>query len=302
MRTIQQTVALRVRQDRWFQVFGVTCTLLGVATLCALLGNLLLDGLGRIDWGFLSSFPSRFASKAGILAPLVGTLLVMLVTAAVAVPLGIAAGVYLEEYAPKNRITAIVEVNIANLAGVPSIIYGLMALGVFVYAFGFGHSILTAGLTLGCLILPIVIVATREALRTIPRSIREASYALGATKWETVRHHLLPYSTGGIATGIIIGLSRAIGETAPLVTIGALAYIAFLPDSPITTEFPFVSFSWLGSDFTVLPMQMFNWVSRPDPAFQANAAATGVVLILITLTMNALAIFVRYRMRRSIKW
>lgn len=302
MRTIQQTVALRVRQDRWFQVFGVACTLLGVATLCALLGNLLLDGFARIDWGFLTSFPSRRAAQAGILAPLVGTVLVMLVTAAVAVPLGIAAGVYLEEYAPKNRITAIVEVNIANLAGVPSIIYGLMALGVFVYAFGFGHSILTAGLTLGCLILPIVIVATREALRTIPRSIREASYALGATKWETVRHHLLPYSTGGIATGIIIGLSRAIGETAPLVTIGALAYIAFLPDSPVTTEFPFVSFSWLSSDFTVLPMQMFNWVSRPDPAFQANAAATGVVLIVITLTMNALAIFVRYRMRRSIKW
>jgi phosphate transport system permease protein len=302
MRTIQQTVALRVRQDRWFQVFGVACTLLGVVTLCALLGNLLFDGLGRIDWGFLTSFPSRHWAEAGILAPLVGTTLVMLVTAAVAVPLGIAAGVYLEEYALKNRLTAIIEVNIANLAGVPSIIYGLMALGVFVYAFGFGHSILTAGLTLGCLILPIVIVATREALRTIPRSIREASYALGATKWETVRHHLLPYSTGGIATGIIIGLSRAIGETAPLVTIGALAYIAFLPDSPVTTEFPFVSFSWLGSDFTVLPMQMFNWVSRPDPAFQVNAAATGVVLIAITLTMNALAIFVRYRMRRSIKW
>ena len=302
MRTIQQTVALRVRQDRWFQVFGVACTLVGVATLCALLGNLLLDGLVRIDWGFLTSFPSRRAAQAGILSALVGTLLVMLVTAAVAVPLGIAAGVYLEEYALKNRLTAIVEVNIANLAGVPSIIYGLMALGVFVYAFGFGHSILTAGLTLGCLILPIVIVATREALRTIPRAIREASYALGATKWETVRHHLLPYSTGGIATGIIIGLSRAIGETAPLLTIGALAYIAFLPDAPVTTEFPFISFSWLGSDFTVLPMQMFNWVSRPDPAFQSNAAATGVVLIAITLTMNALAIFVRYRMRRSIKW
>jgi phosphate transport system permease protein len=313
MRTIQRTVALRLRQDRWFQVFGVLCTLLGVATLCALLGNLMIDGLARIDWGFLTSFASRRAANwvdqdgvlrpgAGILAPLVGTLLVMLVTAAVAVPLGIAAGVYLEEYARKNRVTAIIEVNIANLAGVPSIIYGLMALGVFVYAFGFGHSILTAGLTLGCLILPIVIVATREALRTIPRAIREASYALGATKWETVWHHLLPYSTGGIATGIIIGLSRAIGETAPLVTIGALAYIAFLPDSPVTAEFPFVSFGWLRSDFTVLPMQMFNWVSRPDPAFQANAAATGVVLIAITLSMNALAIFVRYRMRRSIKW
>jgi len=302
MRTIERTVALRLRQDRWFHVFGVLCTLLGVATLCALLGSLLLDGLARIDWSFLTSFPSRRAAQAGILSALVGSLLVMLVTAAVAVPLGIAAGVYLEEYAPKNRLTAIVEINIANLAGVPSVIYGLMALGVFVYAFGFGHSILTAGLTLAALILPIVIVATREALRTIPRSIREASYALGATKWETVWHHLLPYSMGGIATGIIIGLSRAIGETAPLVTIGALAYIAFLPDSPFTGEVPFVSFGWLRSDFTVLPMQMFNWVSRPDPAFQSNAAATGVVLIAITLSMNAVAIYVRYRMRRSIKW
>lgn len=302
MLSVKQTVARRVRQDKWFAVLGAACTSIGVITLCVLLGSLLVEGLARIDWAFLSSYPSRFASRAGILPALVGSLLVMLVTAIVAVPLGVAAGVYLEEYATKNRLTAIVEINIANLAGVPSVIYGLMALGVFVYAFGFGHSILTAGLTLACLILPIVIVATREALRTIPRSIREASYALGATKWETVWHHLLPYSTGGIATGIIIGLSRAIGETAPLVTIGALAFIAFLPEAPIKSEFPFVSFDWLGSDFTVLPMQMFNWVSRPDPAFQTNAAATGVVLIVITLTLNATAIVVRARMRRRIKW
>jgi len=302
MRTIQQTVALRLRQDKWFSAFGIACTSIGVITLCALLGNLVIDGIDRLEWGFIESYASRHAAKAGILAALVGSLLVMLVTAAVAVPLGIAAGVYLEEYAAKNRFTAIIEVNIANLAGVPSVIYGLMALGVFVYAFGFGHSILTAGLTLAALILPIVIVATREALRTIPRSIREASYALGATKWETVWHHLLPYSTGGIATGIIIGLSRAIGETAPLVTIGALAFIMFLPDPPLTGEFPFVSFDWLDSDFTVMPIQMFNWVSRPDPAFLANAAATGVVLIGITLSMNAVAIFVRYRMRRRFKW
>jgi len=302
MRTIPQTVALRLRQDKWFAVFGIACTSIGVLTLVALLGSLLVDGLGRIDWDFLTSPPSYRAARAGIWVALVDSLLVMLVTACCAVPLGIAAGLYLEEYAPKNRFTAIIEVNIANLAGVPSVIYGLMALGVFVYAFGFGHSILTAGLTLAALILPIVIVATREALRTIPRSIREASYALGATKWETVWHHLLPYSTGGIATGIIIGLSRAIGETAPLVTIGALGYIAFTPDWPLTGEFPFVSFGWLGSDFTVLPIQMFQWVSRPDPAFQANAAATGVVLIVITLSMNAVAIYVRYRMRRRIKW
>ncbi|MDO8348816.1 MAG: phosphate ABC transporter permease PstA [Planctomycetota bacterium] len=302
MRTIQQTVALRLRQDRWFAVFGVVCTMVGVAALLALLGNLAIDGLGRIDWDFLTSPPSRRASGAGILVATVGSLLVMLVTALVAVPLGVAAGTYLEEYAPKNRLTAILEVNIANLAGVPSIIYGLMALGVFVYTFGFGHSILTAGLTLAALILPIVIVATREALRTIPRSIREASYALGATKWETVWHHLLPYSTGGIATGVIIGLSRAIGETAPLITIGALAYISFLPDPPLTGEFPFVSFGWLESPYTVLPMQMYDWVSRPDPAFHQNAAATGIVLIAITLSMNAVAIGIRYRMRRRIKW
>ena len=302
MRSIQQTVQRRQRQDRWFRIVGASCTLVGVVTLVALLGNLLLDGLARIDWNFLSSFPSRRAAAAGILAALVGSLLVMVVTAVVAVPLGIAAGVYLEEYAPKNRLLTILEVNIANLAGVPSVVYGLMALGVFVYTFGFGHSIATAGLTLAALILPIVIVATREALRTIPRTIREASYALGATKWETVRHHLLPYSAGGISTGIILGLSRAIGETAPLVTIGALAFIAFLPDPPLTVEFPFVSFDWLGSDFTVLPIQMFNWVSRPDQAFQANAAATGVVLIAITLSLNAVAIYVRYRMRRNIRW
>jgi phosphate transport system permease protein len=177
-----------------------------------------------------------------------------------------------------------------------------MALGVFVYALGFGHSILTGGLTLAALILPIVIVATREALRTIPRTIREASYALGATKWETVRHHLLPYSLGGIATGVIIGMSRAIGETAPLITVGALAFISFVPDSPFQPEFPWLSLAWLRSDFTVLPIQMFNWVSRPDPSFHANAAATGVVLIAITLTMNAMAIVVRHRMRRRIQW
>jgi phosphate transport system permease protein len=226
----------------------------------------------------------------------------MLVTAITAVPLGVAAGVYLEEYAPKNWLTALIEINIANLAGVPSIVYGLMALGLFVYQLQLGQSILAAGLTLALLILPIVIVATRESIRAVPGSIREAAYALGATKWQTVRDHVLPYSTGGILTGVIIALSRAIGETAPLITIGALTFIAFLPPAPITAEFPFVSFEWLMSPFTVLPIQMFNWVSRPQEEFHFNAAAAGLVLMGMTVIMNAAAIYLRYRFRKRIKW
>jgi phosphate transport system permease protein len=214
----------------------------------------------------------------------------------------VAAGVYLEEYAPKNWLTAIIEINVMNLAGVPSIIYGLLALGLFVYQFGFGQSILSAGLTLALLILPIVIVATREALRAVPGIIREAAYALGATRWQMVSHHVVPYSAGGILTGVIIGLSRAIGETAPIITIGALTFIAFLPAPPVTGEFPFLSFQWLTDPFTVLPIQMFNWTSRPEEAFQLNAAAAGVVLLAMTLAMNALAIWLRYRIRRKIKW
>jgi phosphate transport system permease protein len=233
---------------------------------------------------------------------MVGTLLVMLVTALTAVPLGIAAGIYLEEYARKNWFTTIIEINISNLAGVPSILYGLMALGLMVYMLNLGKSIATAGLTLAFLILPIVIVATREALRAIPQSIREAAYALGATRWQVIRHHLLPYATGGISTGVIIGLSRAIGETAPLITIGALTFIALLPPAPIRLDFPPISFGWLWSPFTVMPIQMFNWVSRPEQEFRVNAAAAGVILITLTLGLNAIAIWLRYRLRRRIKW
>jgi phosphate transport system permease protein len=226
----------------------------------------------------------------------------MLVTAVAAVPLGVAAGVYLEEYARKNWLTNLIEINIANLAGVPSIIYGLMALGLLVYQLRLGQSILTGGITLSFLILPIIIVATREALRTIPQGIREAALALGSTKWQVVRYHLLPYSTSGILTGIIIALSRAIGETAPLVTIGALTFIAFLPPSPIQNEPPYISFDWLWSPFSVLPIQMFNWVSRPDREFAVNAAGAGLALITATLTLNATAIYIRYRMRKKITW
>jgi phosphate transport system permease protein len=299
---LERNTARRERRDALFAMVGLLATFVGMITLGALILDLAVDGVGRLSFNFFTSFPSRFADRAGILSAWVGTTAVMVVTAATAVPMGIAAGVYLEEYAPKNWITAIIEINIANLAGVPSIIYGLMALGLFVYLFNLGQSILTAGLTLALLILPIVIVATRESIRAIPNSIREAAYALGATKWRTVRDHVLPYSTGGILTGVIIALSRAIGETAPLITIGALTFIAFLPDSPITSEFPFISFDWLMSPFTVMPIQMFNWVSRPQQEFHLNAAATGLVLMVMTLCMNAVAIYFRYHFRKRIKW
>jgi phosphate transport system permease protein len=302
MQDIPTVLARRRRQDFLFNLLGIVCTLVGVVTLVILLIDLAMSGLSRIDWQFMTSFPSRLAARAGILSAWVGTLVVMVVTALTAVPLGVAAGVYLEEYGRKNWLTSLIEINISNLAGVPSIIYGLMALGLFVYQFHLGHSILSAGLTLACLILPIVIVATREALRAIPGGIREASYALGATKWQTVWHHLLPYSVGGIATGVIIAMSRAIGETAPLVTIGALTFIAFLPPPPVQAEAPFLSFGWLMSPFTVLPIQMFNWISRPTHDFHVNAAATGLVLIVLTLSMNAVAIVIRYRMRKRINW
>ncbi len=302
MNDYARIIRKRNRQDMIFTIVGILCTLIGIVTLGALFTNLLIDGLPRLDWQFLTSFPSRFADRAGILSAWVGSLLIILVTAIAGVPLGIAAGVYLEEYGRRNWLTTLIETNIANLAGVPSIIYGLMALGLLVYALRLGQSVLTGGITLAFLILPIVIVATREALRTIPQGIREAALAVGSTKWQVVRYHLLPYSTGGILTGIIIALSRALGETAPLITIGALTFIAFLPPSPIQAEPPFVSTEWLWSPFSVLPIQMFNWVSRPDQDFVINAAGAGLALIVLTLSLNSVAIVIRYRMRRKINW
>jgi phosphate transport system permease protein len=298
----RESVALRKRYDLLFAALGLAALLIAVLTFAALFVDMALKGLPRLHWEFFTSFPSRRAEQAGILSAWVGSTLVMLVTAFFAVPLGVSAGVYLEEYARKNWVTDLIEINITNLAGVPSIVYGLLALGLFVYQFGLGQSILSAGLTLALLILPVVIVATREAIRSIPQVIREGSYALGATRWQTVRYHILPYSMAGILTGIIIGMARAIGETAPIITIGALTFIAFLPPSPLSSAPPFVSLEWLFSPFTVMPIQMFNWTSRPEAAFQANAAAAGFVLVLMTLAMNGLAIWLRYRLRRNIKW
>lgn len=299
---LKKNIRRRKLLDRVFSYLGFSCLSIALLTLAALIWDLAGSGIGRLSWEFLSNFPSRFPEKAGILSAWVGSLLVMFVTACTALPLGIAAGLYLEEYAPKNRLTTFIEINITNLAGIPSIIFGLMALGLFVYFLGFGQSVLTAGLTLGLLVLPIIIVATREAIRAIPQHIREASFALGATRWQTVKDHVLPYSMGGILTGVIISLSRAIGETAPLITIGALTFIAFLPTPPISLTPPFVSAQWLFDPFTVLPIQMFNWVSRPQTDFHVNAAAAGFVLLIMTLTLNGVAILIRQRYRRKIKW
>jgi phosphate transport system permease protein len=281
---------------------GVLALMIGVLTFAALFVDMAVQGLGRLSWEFFTNFPSRRPAQAGILSAWVGSTLVMLTTAFFAVPLGVAAGIYLEEYAAKNWVTDVIEINITNLAGVPSIVYGLLALGLFVYQFGLGQSILAAGLTLALLILPVVIVATREAIRSIPQGIREGAYALGATQWQVCKDHVIPYSMPGILTGVIIGMARAIGETAPIITIGALTFIAFLPPAPLKSGPPFVSFEWLFSPFTVMPIQMFNWTSRPEAAFHQNAAAAGFVLVLMTLAMNGLAIWLRYRLRKRIKW
>ena len=303
--TVAEIRALIVKHKRWdliFATIGVLALMVGVLTFASLFAGMAIDGAHRLSLDFFTSFPSRRPEQAGILSAWVGTTLVMIVTAVTAVPLGVAGAVYLEEYAPKNWVTDVIEINVTNLAGVPSIVYGLLALGLFVYQFGFGQSILSAGLTLALLILPVVIVATREAIRSIPAVIREGAYALGATKWQTTADHILPYSLPGILTGVIIGMARAIGETAPIITIGALTFIAFLPPAPFSGDPPAGLFDWLFAPFTVMPIQMFNWTSRPEAAFHQNAAAAGLVLVVMTLSMNALAIYIRYRLRKKIKW
>jgi phosphate transport system permease protein len=297
----QGLVSKAHRQDFRFSIVGLAVLIIAMGALLALIGDFMIDGVPRLSWDFLFNYPSRRPDQAGILSAWVGTGLVMLVTAFLAVPIGVAAGVYLEEYAPRNWMTDLIEVNVTNLAGVPSIIYGLLALGLFVQTLRLGQTVLVAGMTLALLILPIIIVATREALRSIPLEMREAAYGLGADKWQAVWLYLVPAARPGILTGAIVGMSRAIGETAPIITIGALTFIAFLPASPVQAEAPFISFEWLNSPFTVLPIQMFNWISRPQAGFHVAAAATGVILLLMTLLMNGFAIYLRYRLRGRLK-
>ena len=299
---IRAVIARGKLRDNIFKALGIFCLALALLVIVALIADMAIKGSERFTLDFFLNFASRRATQAGILSAWVGSLLVMLVTALAAVPLGVAAGLYLEEYAKRNWLTHIIEVNISNLAAVPSIVYGLLALGIFVYQFGFGQSILSAGLTLALLILPIIIVSTREAIRAIPAMIREGSMAVGATRWQTCRYHIIPYAMPGILTGVIIGLARAIGETAPIITIGALTFIAFLPPAPFTGEPAAGLFDWVFAPFTVMPIQIFNWTSRPDPAFEINAAAAGFVLMVMVLSMNAVAIYLRYKMRKNIKW
>ncbi|MBI5193089.1 MAG: phosphate ABC transporter permease PstA [Nitrospirae bacterium] len=288
--------------DKAFYVIGLIATLIGLAVLLNLITDVLADGLGRLGWQFISHYPSRRAEEAGILAAWIGTTWVMVLTGLFTIPIGIMAALYLEEYSKKNWLTNLIEINIANLAGVPSIIYGLLGLGVFVRLLNLERSVISGAATLAILVMPMVIMSTRESLRTIPLSLREASLALGATKWQTISYQVLPAAMPGIMTGIILAMSRAIGETAPLITIGALAYVSFLPTSPVSAVFPYISIQGLFDQFTVLPIQIFNWVSRPQKAFSTNAAAAIIILLILTFTMNGIAVFIRHRYQKKIRW
>jgi len=275
-------------KDQVFKFWGIFCTLIGLVLLVVFIGNILIDGISRIDWGFITDLPSRKAEKSGIYTALMGSIWVLLLTALIAFPVGVAAGIYLEEYAKKNKLAGLLEINISNLAGVPSIIYGLLGLEVFVRMMKLGPSVLAGSLTLSLLILPIIIVATREAIKAVPSSIKDASYALGASKWQTIWHQILPASSGGILTGVILALSRAVGETAPLIVVGALAYVPFAPQNPM-------------DEFSILPIQIFNWISRPQAGFIENAAAAIIILLLITFVMNGIAVYFRNKWQKKLK-
>lgn len=269
-------------KDKIFNVFGMLCTFFALSILLILFADILIKGLGRINWSFLVNFPSRHPDQSGIYSALAGMFSLLFFTILIALPIGIMSAIYLQEYGTKNRFAKIVEINISNLAGVPSIIYGILGLTIFVRAAGLGNSILAAALTLALLIMPVIIVATREAIKAVPDSLREASYGMGATRWQTVSRVVIPASLGGILTGIILSISRAIGETAPLIVVGALAYVPFIPEGPM-------------DQFTSLPIQIYNWTSRPQPGFVVNAAAGIIVLLVFTFLLNGVAIYLRNR-------
>jgi phosphate transport system permease protein len=283
------------RNERLFELLSFAATITGLIVLAMLVIDVLRNGLPRLDWQFLTSFPSRRPENAGIYSALVGSVWLLVLTAIFAFPIGVATAIYLEEYAEPGRLPQLIEVNIANLAGVPSIIYGLLGLELFVrvfYPITGGRSVLAGALTMALLVMPIVIIAAREALKAVPTSLRLGGYALGATRWQVVRTLVLPSALPGILTGTILALARAVGETAPLITMGALTYVAFVPE---------LGLEGLRSPFTVLPIQIFNWVSRPQAGFHVNAAAGIIVLLVLMLLMNAAAILLRnrYQKRRA---
>lgn len=302
-----EDLSRRYTLDRAFQIAAWIATAIAIAALGWLLLDVINQGLGRLNWQFLTSFPSRRPEDAGIVGALAGTFWVMVIVAVVAFPVGVGAGLYLEEFSEDTWLTRFIEINISNLAGVPSIIYGLLGLAAFVRLMEpltGGRSVLAGALTLALLVLPIIIVATREALRAVPDSLRMAGLAMGGSAWQVVWDHVLPMAFPGILTGVILALSRAIGETAPLITIGALTFVPFTPGC--TESFPYFNpadllrcpVDVLQSPFTVMPIQIFNWVSRPQKAFHENAAAAIIVLMVLLIAMNSLAIVLRYRLRR----
>lgn len=269
-----------------FKIVAFVCLLFALLSLVSLIASLLIDGLPRLSWDFLTQLPSRRASRAGIGTALVGSIYLILLTACISLPVSIGAAVYLEEYGTSNRFAKFIELNIANLAGVPSIIYGILGLQLFVRALSFDRSLLAGAATMSLLVMPIIIISAREAIHRVPTELREAAFALGATRWEVIRDIVIPSALPGIATGSILAFSRAIGETAPLIAIGALTYVAFYPDS-------------IFSPFTALPIQAFNWISRPQTAFHQNAAAGILVLLVILFSMNSLAIYLRHRYKNE---
>jgi len=283
---VSNNLAWRHKKAKLFQYFCIGVTASAITLLALLIYQVSVLGMPWLDGQFLNSFPSRFPEKAGIKSALVGTLWLVSLTASFAIPVGVLAAVYLEEYAKPNRVTEFINVNIANLAGVPSIVYGILGLAIFVRFFALERSVVSGALTMGLLILPVIIIASKEAIRAVPSSLRQAAFAVGATRWQVIRAHVLPAALPGILTGVILSMSRAIGETAPLIMIGALTYVAFVPESPM-------------DEFTALPIQIFNWTSRPQEEFHELASAGIVVLLGVLLMMNAVAVYIRYRGSRS---
>ena len=284
----QRNLASRHRKSRLFALLCAAITWSSVFLLAVLLVRVTMDGLGWLDWQFITSFPSRLPERAGIKSALVGTLWMIIMVAIIAIPVGVSAALYLEEFSKRSRLSRLIEVNIANLAGVPSIVYGILGLAIFVRFFALERSLISGALTMSLLILPVIIIASREAIRTVPMSIRYAALSLGATRWQTTWAHVLPSAFPGIMTGAILALSRAIGETAPLIMIGAVSFIAFLPTGPMDA-------------FTALPIQIYNWVSRPQAEFQELAAAGILVLLVVLLLMNATAIYIRNKTEKRLK-
>ena len=283
-----RNLAKRHLKAKMFSIFCGAVTWSSVLLLAVLLFQVSIDGFRWLDWQFIDSFPSRFPERAGIKSALVGTIWLIALVALISIPIGVSAALYLEEFAKQGRISRLVEVNIANLAGVPSIVYGILGLAIFVRFLALERSLVSGALTMSLLILPVIIIASREAIKTVPVSIRYAAYSLGATKWQTTWAHVLPASFPGIMTGVILALSRAIGETAPLVMIGALTFVAFLPEGPMDS-------------FTALPIQIYNWVSRPQQEFHELAAAGIIVLLVVLLLMNSTAIYIRNKTEKRIR-